>query len=316
MKYKLPYLGESILLVAAMIWGTAFMFQSLAMQVMLPYTFVTVRSLIATLVMGLIIGLRAKWSPAKRLKQLGTPKGYRLAVYAGLATSVAMILQQLGIVGTTSGKAGFLTVFYIIFVPFLGFLIKQHPTRKVWIGLGVALVGFYFLSLAGESSLTLNGYDALILGCAFAYAFQIFFIDQVKDQMDSLFFSFIQFAVATVVTSLPMLFVEGLNFSFLLYPEAIYALLYVGIISSCLAYTLQIVGQKRAASAPIATLIMSLEAVFAVLAGMMFLQEVVTASQMIGMGLILLSIVVTNFSWSMIRQFKKKSLIPQSGLLK
>jgi drug/metabolite transporter (DMT)-like permease len=316
MKHKIPYFGEGILLVAAMIWGTAFMFQSLAMQVMLPYTFVTARSFIATLVMGLIVGLRAKWIPSKRLNTLGKPKGYRLAIYAGLATSVAMILQQLGIIGTTSGKAGFLTVFYIIFVPFLGFLIQQHPSKKVWLGLGVALIGFYFLSLAGESSFTINGYDALILGCAFAYAFQIFFIDQVKDQMDSLFFSFVQFAVATVVTSVPMLLIEGLDFSFLLYPEAIYALLYVGIISSCLAYTLQIVGQKRAASAPIATLIMSLEAVFAVLAGMIFLQEVVTVNQMIGMSLIFLSIVVTNLSRSLILQFKKKSLIPQPGLLK
>jgi drug/metabolite transporter (DMT)-like permease len=310
MKAKQPYIGEVILLVAALIWGTAFMFQSLAMRVMLPYTFVTVRSLIATVVMATILWVRARIMPSKRLQSLGQPRGYRLAIYAGLATSVAMILQQLGIVGTTSGKAGFLTVFYIIFVPFLGFLIRQYPTKKVWLSLGVAFTGFYFLSLAGEGSLALNGYDLLILGCAIAYAFQIFFIDQVKDQMDSLFFSFIQFGVATLVTSVPMFWMEGLNLDFLGFPEAIYALLYVGIISSCLAYTLQIVGQKRAKSAPIATLIMSLEAVFAVLAGILFLQETVTTLQIIGMGFIFMSIVLTQLPRISLTNFKKKSFNP------
>jgi drug/metabolite transporter (DMT)-like permease len=141
----------------------------------------------------------------------------------------------------------------------------------------------------------------LILGCAFAYAFQIFFIDQIQNRLDSLMFSFVQFAVATVITSIPMLVVEGIDLSFLQSPTAIYALLYVGIVSSCIAYTFQIIGQKRVKSAPVATLIMSLEAVFALIAGMIFLQETITPSQSVGMALILVSIVLVTIPWKKIQ---------------
>jgi drug/metabolite transporter (DMT)-like permease len=114
-------------------------------------------------------------------------------------------------------------------------------------------------------------------------------------------FSFVQFAVATVITSIPMLVVEGIDLSFLQSTTAIYALLYVGIVSSCIAYTFQIIGQKRVKSAPVATLIMSLEAVFALIAGMVFLQETITSSQSVGMALILVSIVFVTIPWKKIQ---------------
>ena len=301
MKFLKTYFGELILLAASMIWGTAFIFQSVANDVMQPYTFVTTRSLIATMVMGFFILIRSKVNPIKKLSKLGKPQGYTLAVLAGLALSIAMILQQVGLLGTTSGKAGFLTALYILFVPLLGFLIKKKPTLIVWIGLIGAISGFYFLSFSGETGLSINFYDMLILGCAFAYAFQIFFIDQIQNRLDSLMFSFVQFAVATVITSIPMLVVEGIDLSFLQSPTAIYALLYVGIVSSCIAYTFQIIGQKRVKSAPVATLIMSLEAVFALIAGMIFLQETITPSQSVGMALILVSIVLVTIPWKKIQ---------------
>lgn len=301
MKFFKAYVGELILLAASIIWGTAFIFQSVANDVMQPYTFVTTRSLIATVVMGIFILIRSKVNPTKHLSTLGKPQGYTLAVLAGLALSIAMILQQVGLLGTTSGKAGFLTALYILFVPLLGFLVKKKPTFIVWIGLIGAILGFYFLSFSGETGLNMNLYDMLILGCAFAYAFQIFFIDQIQNRLDSLMFSFVQFAVATVVTSIPMLFVEGIDLSFLQSTTAIYALLYVGIVSSCIAYTFQIIGQKRVKSAPVATLIMSLEAVFALIAGMLFLQETITPSQSVGMALILTSIVLVTIPWKKIQ---------------
>jgi drug/metabolite transporter (DMT)-like permease len=301
MKIVKSYFGELILLAASMIWGTAFIFQSIANDVMQPYTFVTTRSLIATIVMGLFILIRSKMNPHKHLSKLGKPQGYILAVLAGLALSIAMILQQVGLLGTTSGKAGFLTALYILFVPLLGFLIQKKPTLIVWIGLLGAISGFYFLSFNGETGFSINLYDMLILGCAFAYAFQIFFIDQIQNRLDSLMFSFVQFAVATVITSIPMLIVEGIDLSYLQSPTAIYALLYVGVVSSCIAYTFQIIGQKRVKSAPVATLIMSLEAVFALIAGMIFLQETITLSQSLGMALILASIVLVTIPWKKIQ---------------
>jgi drug/metabolite transporter (DMT)-like permease len=301
MKIVKSYFGELILLAASMIWGTAFIFQSIANDVMQPYTFVTTRSLIATIVMGLFILIRSKMNPHKHLSKLGKPQGYTLAVLAGLALSIAMILQQVGLLGTTSGKAGFLTALYILFVPLLGFIVNKKPTVIVWIGLLGAILGFYFLSFSGETGLSINLYDMLILGCAFAYAFQIFFIDQIQNRLDSLMFSFVQFAVATVITSIPMLLVEGIDLSYLQSPTAIYALLYVGVVSSCIAYTFQIIGQKRVKSAPVATLIMSLEAVFALIAGMIFLQETITLSQSLGMALILASIVLVTIPWKKIQ---------------
>ncbi len=297
MRFLKHYLGEFILLAASMIWGTAFIFQSIANTVMQPYTFVTTRSLIATVVMGLFILIRAKINPKKAIANLGQPKGYRLAIYAGVALSLAMILQQVGLLGTTSGKAGFLTSFYILFVPLLGFLIQKKPTLTVWLGLIGALIGFYFLSMNQDEVFMMNTYDLLIIGCAFSYAFQIFFIDQVQQQLDSLMFSFVQFGIATFITAIPTIIIEGIDLTYLSSIEAIYALLYVGVVSSCIAYTFQIIGQKRAKSAPIATLIMSLEAVFALLAGMLILQETITFLQTIGMVFILGSIIAVNLPW-------------------
>ena len=306
MKFLKSYIGELILLAASMIWGTAFIFQSVANDVMQPFTFVTTRSLIATVVMGLFILIRSKVNPNKTISKLGKPQGYALAIFAGLALSIAMLLQQVGLLGTSSGKSGFLTALYILFVPLLGFLVQKKPTLTVWIGLLVAISGFYFLSFSGETGFSINLYDLLILGCAFAYAFQIFFIDQIQNRLDSLMFSFVQFAVATVVTSIPMLLVEGIDVSFLQSSTAIYALLYVGVVSSCIAYTFQIIGQKRVKSAPVATLIMSLEAVFALLAGMIFLQESITAVQSLGMGFILTAIVLVTIPWKRIRTSLQK----------
>jgi drug/metabolite transporter (DMT)-like permease len=306
MKFLKSYIGELILLAASMIWGTAFIFQSVANDVMQPFTFVTTRSLIATVVMGLFILIRSKVNPNKTISKLGKTQGYALAIFAGLALSIAMLLQQVGLLGTSSGKAGFLTALYILFVPLLGFLVQKKPTLTVWIGLLVAISGFYFLSFSGETGFSINLYDLLILGCAFAYAFQIFFIDQIQNRLDSLMFSFVQFAVATLVTSIPMLLVEGIDVSFLQSSTAIYALLYVGVVSSCIAYTFQIIGQKRVKSAPVATLIMSLEAVFALLAGMIFLQESITAVQSLGMVLILSAIVLVTIPWKRIQSSLQK----------
>jgi len=300
MRFLNNYFGEFILLAASVIWGTAFIFQSIANTVMEPYTFVTTRSLIATIVMGIFILIRAKVNPKKQLQHLGHAKGYRLAIYAGISLSLAMILQQVGLIGTTSGKAGFLTSLYILFVPLLGFLIHKKPTLTVWLGLLGALIGFYFISMNQEEVFIMNGYDLLIVGCAISYAFQIFFIDQVQHQLDSLMFSFVQFALATFITAIPTVILEGVNFSYLYSPEAIYALLYVGVVSSCIAYTFQIIGQKRVKNAPVATLIMSLEAVFALLAGMLFLQETITLLQSIGMMFILGSIIAVNIPWAKI----------------
>ncbi len=301
-------IGDFILLAASLIWGTAFLFQSVAMDTMGPYTFVTVRGLLATGVLFLILVIRARVMPQKRLVHLGTPKGYRLAVLGGVILAFAMVTQQVGIVGTTTSKAGFITTLYIMFVPLIGMFFRQRYPLKTWIALGLGLVGFYLLSTEGTWQ-ALNGYDALILLTAFFYGAQIYLIDQLKDSLDSLMFSFIQFGVATVLSILPTLIIEGINMTFMTSTNAIIALLYVGIVSSVIAYSLQVVGQKRSSSAPTASLMMSLEGVFASLSGVIFLSEVISLMQLLGMLLILSGIVMAQLRFSFLKKvllkFKK-----------
>jgi drug/metabolite transporter (DMT)-like permease len=308
-KSKQNYLGEIILLIAAMIWGTAFIFQSIGMDYMGPYMFVTVRSFIAMVVMGITIYLRGQWYPKKSISKLGNKKGYALAVLTGVFLIIAMIVQQIGITGTTSAKAGFLTSFYILFVPLFGITLKTKPTPIIFLSSLIAIVGFYFLSIQDNLGI-INPYDVLILVSAVAYAWQILVIDRVGTRLDSLMFSFIQFTVATVISIIPTLIFEGIDFTFLQSPEAIYALLFVGIISSCLAYTFQIIGQKRSKNASVASLIMSLEAVFAALAGFLWLQEIITGFQLLGMALILLAIISVHLPYAEFRKINKKTLTP------
>jgi drug/metabolite transporter (DMT)-like permease len=308
-KSKQTYLGEIILLIAAMIWGTAFIFQSIGMDYMGPYMFVTVRSFIAMVVMGITIYLRGQWYPKKSISKLGNKKGYALAVLTGVFLIIAMIVQQIGITGTTSAKAGFLTSFYILFVPLFGITLKTKPTPIIFLSSLIAIVGFYFLSIQDNLGI-INPYDVLILVSAVAYAWQILVIDRVGTRLDSLMFSFIQFTVATVISIIPTLIFEGIDFTFLQSPEAIYALLFVGIISSCLAYTFQIIGQKRSKNASVASLIMSLEAVFAALAGFLWLQEIITGFQLLGMALILLAIISVHLPYAEFRKINKKTLTP------
>lgn len=295
--------GEYILLFASIIWGTSFIFQSIAMSSMGPYLFVSARSLLASIVMATTIMIRSLFIPKKKLKYLGASKGYILAILSGISLIVAMTLQQVGIVGTTAGKAGFLTTLYIVFVPLLGLFIGKFPPKTIFISAPLAVIGFYFLSVQSNFG-NFNPYDGLILLSAIFYAIQIMVIDQVTTRLDSLMFSCVQFFVAFILSLIPTLIYEGITFDFLLNPQTIYALLYVGILSSCVAYTLQIVGQKRAKSASSASLIMSLEAIFATLAGVLFLNEIISFQQLLGMTFIFAAIIFIQLPW-----FDKKNKI-------
>jgi drug/metabolite transporter (DMT)-like permease len=299
-----PY-GDYILLAASLIWGTAFYFQSVAMDVMGPYTFVTVRGILATTALGFILVIRSRFMPSKTLFKLGTKRGYTLAVFGGLILAFAMITQQVGIVGTTTGKAGFITTLYIIFVPLIGVFFKQRYPLKTWLALGLGLVGFFYLSTEGTLT-SINAYDALILLTAFAYGAQIYLIDQLKTSIDSMMFSFVQFGVATLVSIVPTLWLEGIDISFLVSVDAVIALLYVGIVSSVIAYTLQVVGQKRSSSAPVASLMMSLEAIFATLAGVLWLNEIISSIQAFGMVLIFLAILLSQISLRFLKELLLK----------
>ena len=287
--------GEIVLLSAAFIWGTAFVFQSIAMDFMLPLTFVWIRSLISSIILFLIVFIRARMSPKRySLASLGTFKGYQGALLAGLFTGLAMMAQQIGIVDSTAAKAGFFTTLYLLLVPILYSLFGKKVTLLQWFAIGIGLMGMFYLSTEGSLEDGLTSADIWLIACALLYACQIITIDFRGAFIDPILFTAIQFGFGFIITLIPSLFIEGFDGSFLMHQEALLSLLYVGGISGVIGYTLQIVGQNAFKNPTIASLLMSFEAVFALLMGFFVLGETLSWMEGLGAFLMLFAIMLTH----------------------
>ena len=201
------------------------------------------------------------------------------------------LLQQAGIQFTTAGKAGFLTALYIVIVPVLGIFLGRRPGAKVWIGVMIALVGAYLLSVTtGEAGgLAIGPGDLLVLLSAVFFSLHILTVDRVAGQLDGVALSCVQFFVAGVLSTVLALFLEKPDFSGLL--QAWGPLLYTGVLSSGVAYTLQILGQQRV-QPTVASLILSLESVFAAVAGWIVLQEPLSPREIAGCVLVFAAVVL------------------------
>ena len=208
-------------------------------------------------------------------------------ILCGTALMIASSLQQFGIMKTTVGKAGFITAMYIIIVPILGIFIGKRIRPLIWLCVLIAAVGLYLLSMSG--SFVLQTGDGLCLACAFVFAVQIMLIDHFVDEVDGVRLSAIQFLTASVLGTVMMLLFEHPSWRALY--EARVSLLYTGIMSSGVAYTLQIIGQ-RGLNPTIASLIMSLESVIAAVAGFIFLHQAFTSRELIGCILMAAAIVL------------------------
>lgn len=250
-----------LLFLAACIWGVAFVSQSKGMEYMGPLTFNGVRSLIGSFVLVPVILFRRKKEGADR-----KPIPWRVTLLGGtccgLALMTASMLQQYGILYTTVGKAGFITALYIIFVPILGIFIGKKVTGTVWIGALMAAVGMYLLCIQG--SFEMNPGDTLVFICAIVFSIHILVIDYFSPKADGVMLSCIQFFVCGVICTTCALIFEEPTFSQLV--SGAVPILYAGIMSCGVAYTLQIVGQKNM-NPTVAALILSLESVVSVLAG-------------------------------------------------
>ncbi len=285
--------GVSILSVTALIWGCAFVAQSAGMDYIGPFTFNVARSYIGFVVLLPCIALLdvlnnrkptifgAAQSPAQKKMLL---KG---GIVAGLILGLASSLQQIGIMNTTVGKAGFITTLYIIFVPIFGLFLKKSVDKNVWIGVALALVGMYLLCITSGFSLGIG--DTFIILCAIAFTFHILTIDHFSPLTDGVRMACLQFFVAGTINLIPMFLLEQPTFSAIL--AAWLPLLYTGVMSSGVAYTLQIVGQKYT-SPTIASLVMSFESVFAVLAGWILLGENMSTREIIGCAFMFFAIVI------------------------
>ena len=285
-----------ILSLTSIIWGVAFVAQTEGSNYMGSGTFIGIRFLIAALALLPLILMAERRSgasetPAER-KAL-----WRAGAICGFWLFVASFFQQEGItLGTGAGKAGFITATYIVIVPILGrILYRKRTGAAVWIGVAIALVGLYLLCITGSFSLQLS--DILILSCAVTFSFQILAVDRYSPNFNALKLAAVQFLVCGLLGMLTTMFMDivPVGFSAWAAPLAGWSawipLLYAGILSSAVGYTLQIVGQKDF-NPTIASLLMSLESVFAVLAGWLLLHQTMTLREAIGAALVFSAVII------------------------
>ena len=277
---QFPAKNLFLLFLTAFIWGTAFVAQSVGMDHIGPFTFNAVRSLVGGLALiPVILVFNRRKSPARRQTEGANRKVLLLGgVCCGLALGVASCLQQVGMQYTTVGKAGFLTALYIVIVPILGLFFRRKAGTKLWVSVAIAIVGLYLLCMSGSLRLQLG--DFLVLLCALAFSVHIMVIDHFTTQVDGVQMSCIQFFVAAAFSAVCMLFTEGVPD-----PGAVaiswVPILYAGVLSSGVGYTLQIVGQKGV-NPTAASLVLSLESVISVLAGWVILGQSMSPREILG----------------------------------
>ena len=254
------------MLLATIFWGSTFVAQEAAMNYIQPFTFQAVRCALGALCLMPVIFFIDRKNRKNFWKGWQDRNLWKAGILCGIPLFLAGNLQQLGIgAGTEAGKSGFLTAMYILFVPLIGIFRKEKPPKLLPVSLVLAVAGLYFLSCAGVTQISTG--DLLLLSCALAYAVQIIVVDKFVNQVDPVRLNAIQILVASCLTAVLMFTVESPSMTAI--GNCWLPILYSGILSSAVAFTLQIVGQKDL-SPSLASLIMSLESVFAVLTGMLF----------------------------------------------
>lgn len=282
-----------MLMLAAFIWGTAFVAQSVGMDHLGPFTFNGVRNFIGAAALLPCIWLLDRLNAKERAgngsecleARRKNPEEKKNLITGGIACGVVLFtassLQQVGLQYTTVGKAGFITACYIIIVPVCGIFLHKKTGGKVWIAVALSLAGLYLLCITEK--LTIGRGDLLVFLCALVFSLHIIVIDHFSPKVDGVKMSCIQFFVCGVLSLLPMFILEEPQMAAIIKSWA--PILYAGVLSSGVAYTLQIVGQKNVNPA-IASLLLSLESCFSVLAGWVILKQQLTARE--GLGCILM----------------------------
>ena len=285
MKNKLS--GTLALLFATVIWGSAFIAQSVGMDHIGPMTFQASRCGLGALFLIPIIFLFEK-DKKRHFKNWADAKLWKTGFFCGTALFVAAGLQQVGLVYTSAGKAGFITAMYIVLVPILGLFLKRKPPVSAWISVVVAVAGLYLLSCVGASEINLG--DILMLGGALGFAVQITLVDELAGDLDGLRLNCIQAFVCSVFSAVVMFLTETPTFSGIV--SAAIPIGYAGICSMGIAYSLQIIGQKHLEPTP-ASLIMSLESVFAALCGWLLIHERMSPAELCGCALVFSAVIIS-----------------------
>ncbi len=297
-------IANILLILAAFIWGVAFTAQSVGMDYLGPMSFNGIRFILGGLVLiPVIVILRnSKVKKAEGNKNVLIPvKNHLKAGYiCGVLLAVASALQQIGIIYTSPGKAGFITALYVIIVPIIGLFIGKKANRVLWVSACIAVVGMYFLCLSEEFSLSKG--DFFVLCCALCFSFHILVVDKYAPELDGVLLSSIQFFVAGLIC-LAASFIAKETITIEAVKGAAVPILYTGILSSGVAYTLQIVGQQHT-SPVLASLLLSLESVFAAVMAWVLIGEAMSFREIIGGLLCFTAIILAQIP---VKNLKKKS---------
>jgi len=277
---KETFASDGLLLITALIWGLAFVAQRKGMEFIGPFTYNGIRFALGGLsLLPLLIyryrkgnlNLSFRGKPDSRQKLLMSGISLGLLLFGGAS------LQQVGIVYTTAGKAGFITGLYVILVPLAGIFLGQRNKLKIWLGAILALSGMYFLSITGDFSISPG--DLLVLFSAFFWTAHVLLIGWLSPKSDSLILAGMQFTVCSMLSLITAFFTEIISLTTIL--QAAVPILYGGILSVGVAYTLQVVAQKKANPA-YASIILSLESVFAGIGGYLLLGETLNSRGLLG----------------------------------
>ena len=279
-KQQIPLKNSLLLLLTATIWGVAFVAQSVGMDYVGGFTFNMARSLIGSAVLLPVIWFMGRNS-SKKAEEAQESGSRKDLLWGGLACGILMCLasnfQQFGIKYTTVGKAGFITACYIVLVPILGLFLKKKCSPFIWLAVAMSVAGLYLLCITDGFSIGKG--DILVLICAVLFSFHILVIDYYSPKVDGVKLSCIQFLVCGILSGIPALIFEKPEMSAVL--TAWQPILYAGVMSCGVAYTLQIIGQKNM-NPTVASLILSLESCISVLAGWVILGQQLSAREIAG----------------------------------
>lgn len=278
------YKYSFLLLFAAVIWGSAFVAQSSGMDHVGPFTFNGIRSFLGSVVLIPVANLVNK--------KTDTPTSWKdrelwiAAIACGAFLFLASSAQQIGIQYTSVGKSGFITTFYIVLVPVFSLFLKKKPSKIIWLSVILAITGLYFLCMT--EGFTLAKGDTWIFACAILFAFQILAIDYYAPKVNTVKLSCLQFAVVGVLSIIPMIFEKPVLGDI---TACVPSIAYAGIMSSGVAYTLQIVGQKHV-KPEVASILMSLESVFSVIFGFLLLKQKLSGRELLGCLLMFVAVIL------------------------
>jgi len=288
-----PLRYDALLLGAAAIWGFAFVAQRMGMDHMGPFAFNGIRFMMGALTLLPVILWRAR-AVERPTGKFDSPKMLLMGgTLAGVLVFLGASFQQVGLVTTTAGNAGFITGLYLVLVPILGLAVGQRAGKGTWVGTAVAFAGLYLLSFSGSADMSWG--DMLVLAGAFCWAIQILAIGWLAPKTDVCRLAFVEFFICSVLSLAVAAATETTTWGGI--RAAAVPLLYGGVVSVGIAYTLQVVVQKKA-NASHGAIIMSLEAVFALLGGALFLEETLTFRGAVGCSMMLAGMIISQL-WSL-----------------